>query len=69
VDADTLAYASSCGICLTHTKQLKILFNLFDVDETLEEDYEWDLDFEESSRELDASGAGAKKPARGEKAK
>ncbi len=69
VDADTLAYASSCGICLTHTKQLKILFNLFDVDETLEEDYEWDLDFEESGRDRDASGAGAKKPARGEKAK
>jgi hypothetical protein len=66
VDAETLAYASSCGIFLSHAKQLKILFNLFDVEEVLEEEHAWDLDFEECSRDRDDFSVKAKGPQKGE---
>ncbi len=62
VDSPTLSFAASCGILLSHTKQMKILFNLFEIDHVPEEELTWDLDFEESRETVDGFAIKAQKP-------
>ncbi|NIO16068.1 MAG: hypothetical protein GTN70_03575, partial [Deltaproteobacteria bacterium] len=46
----------------SHTKQMKILFNLFDIDHAPEGELTWDLDFEESSGTVGGFAIKAQKP-------